>query len=344
MKLNPLISVVITVYNMQQYLAECMESVQNQTYQNLDIVLVDDGSKDKSSSMCDDYAAKDSRVQVIHKKNGGLVSAWMAGVEQAKGIYVVFIDSDDWIERNMIEELVRHLKGDVLEIICSDYIIEKKDKSILKKQALPPGVYVRHYIEKSLSSQLLGEEVRYIHCSRCMKIISKELIQKNLKYCNPNITMGEDLNIMFPAFLDAERIVIVENGFYYHYRLVEESMAHKYDAGLFDKINRLYQTLQDIILDKFEKDDRKEFFLDRLKREYIFLLFLVLKNELRGPRENCVKRIVELVQISKKDKGLEDVCVEVYSKANQLLYFIWKHPDVFRVTLGRMIIGIFDRL
>jgi len=314
MKLNPLISIIITVYNMEQYLEECMKSVLNQTYTNLDIVLVDDGSKDKSAKMCDAYAAKDSRVQVFHQKNGGLMSAWMAGVERAKGKYLLFVDSDDWIELNMVEKLLVHLTGIGTEIICSDYIIEKKAKSVLIKQALQPGIYDREYIQGKLSGQLLGNEVRQIHCSRCMKLISKELIVNNMKYCNREITMGEDLNIMFPAFLDAERIVVVEEGFYYHYRFVDTSMAHKYSTGLYEKVNLLYKQLQKLICDKFRDTNQKEIFLNALKKEYVFLLFLVLKNELRGSQKEYKKRIVTIVKENKKQEELENVQIKVKSK------------------------------
>ncbi len=344
MKYNPLISIIIPVYNMEEYLEECMISVQNQTYKNLDIVLVDDGSKDRSPEMCDNYALKDSRVRVIHKKNGGLISAWIAGVEQAKGQYLVFVDSDDWIELNMVEKLSQHLIGQVPEIICSDYVIEKKEKSISVRQSLKPGIYEREYIEKNLYDQLLGNEIRRIHASRCMKLISRELVVNNIKFCNPEITMGEDLNIMFPAFLDAERIVIVEDGFYYHYRLVDESMAHKYNSKLYVKVNILYKTIQNIIYNKFTKDRRQEIFLNALKKEYIFLLFLVLKNELRGPGKGCAKRIREIVREAKIQEKLGNVQVEVNSKANKLLYFIWKYPGKISVLLGRCAIGIFDRL
>lgn len=342
--MQPLISIVIPVYNMEKYLDECMNTVLKQTYENLDIVLVDDGSKDGSVLMCDAYAKQDDRVQVIHKENGGLMSAWMEGVRHAKGEYLAFVDSDDWVELSMIEELAGKLTGTQREIICSNYIVEKKDRSRKETQSLPAGVYTREYIENTLYDELLGKEVRRIHCSRCMKLISRELIVNNMPYCNPKITMGEDLNIMFPTFLDAHRIVIVEGGYYYHYRLVEESMAHKYDARLFEKVSLLYTTLKAIIESKLENDGRKESFLTALKKEYIFLLFYVLKNELRGPYQGCIRRIGQLVSRAKEEEQLDKITLEVNSKAGKLLYFIWKKPDSFRVLTGRIAIGIFDRL
>lgn len=342
---TPLVSIIIPVYNVEQYLDQCMETVLGQTYSNLDIILVDDGSKDKSSQMCDEYAAKDNRVQVLHKENGGLISAWTAGVKSALGDYLAFVDSDDWIEKNMIEELVKCSNGSS-EIICSNYIIEKMEKqqSIKVKQSMKPGIYERVEIEKQLFSTMLGMEERRIHSSRCMKLISKELIVDNIQHVNNEVTMGEDLNIMFPAMLDANRIVVLEEGFFYHYRFVDASMVHKYNPKMNDKIHILGKALQQTIEKKISNPKEKNMLLEGLKKEYIFLLFIVLKNELRGPGKGVTSRIQKILNSAKQEMKLHEVDVQVSGKANQLLYFIWKNPNTFRVTLGRMAIKIFDRM
>lgn len=100
---KPLISVVVPVYNVAKYLKKSIESIVNQTYTNLEIILVDDGSKDESGEICEDYSLKDSRIIVIHKPNGGLSDARNAGIKQAKGEYITFVDSDDTIDYDMIE-------------------------------------------------------------------------------------------------------------------------------------------------------------------------------------------------------------------------------------------------
>lgn len=343
---TPLVSIIIPVYNVEQYLDQCMETVLGQTYSNLDIILVDDGSKDKSSQMCDEYVAKDKRVKVLHKENGGLISAWTAGVKSALGDYLTFVDSDDWIEKNMIEELVKYSNGSSAEIICSNYVIEKtqKQQSIKVKQSMKPGIYERKAIEKELFPTMLGMEERRIHSSRCMKLISKELIVENMQHVNNEVTMGEDLNIMFPAMLDAKRIVVLEEGFFYHYRFVDASMVHKYNPKMSDKIRILGKALRQTIEKKISNPEEKKMLLEGLKKEYIFLLFIVLKNELRGPGKGVTLRIQKILNSAKQEMKLHEVDVQVSGKANQLLYFIWKNPNTFRVTLGRMAIKIFDRM
>lgn len=344
MKREPLVSVIIPVYNAEEYLKECVDSVINQTYENLDIILVDDGSKDNSPKMCDKYYKNDERVQVIHKENGGLVSAWKAGVETSKGEYLVFLDSDDWIDLFMIEDMVKQATGKGREIVCGNYRIEKKNQSITVKQALEPDVYDRTRIERKVIPYLLGKEERILHYSRCMKLISRELIIQNMQYTDELLTMGEDAGIMLPALWDADYIVVMEDAFYYHYRLVDASMVHKYNPHMYEKVELLYENLKETIEKKFKTEHESRLFLEGLKKEYIFLLFFVLKNELRGPKEGCEKRICEIMQKAEREKGLAEVTVEVNGKANRLLYFILKHPGKLSVWLGRTTIGIFDRV
>ena len=104
----PKVSIVVPVYNMEKYLDRCVKSIQAQTLQDIEIILVDDGGKDRSVQMCDEYAAADSRVKVLHKPNGGLTSAWKAGSRIATGEYTGYIDSDDFIEKEMydLEEII----------------------------------------------------------------------------------------------------------------------------------------------------------------------------------------------------------------------------------------------
>lgn len=114
--MEPLISVIVPVYNVEEYLNKCVESIVNQTYKNLEILLIDDGSPDSCPEMCDDWAEKDSRIRVIHKENGGLSSARNMGLDNCSGDYVGFIDSDDWIDLNFFETLYNNLKKDGADI------------------------------------------------------------------------------------------------------------------------------------------------------------------------------------------------------------------------------------
>lgn len=107
---QPLISVIVPIYKVEQYLNRCVQSIVDQTYKNLEIILVDDGSPDNSPAMCDAWAEKDDRVQVVHKKNGGVSSARNAGLDAANGAYIGFVDGDDYIEPDMYAQLLQAIQ------------------------------------------------------------------------------------------------------------------------------------------------------------------------------------------------------------------------------------------
>lgn len=133
MKNMPLISVIVPIYKVEKYLRQCIESIIEQTYSNIEIILVDDGSPDQCGLICDEYKTKDNRVVVIHKSNGGLSSARNAGLRIAKGQYIAFIDSDDFIERTMFEELLNLcLKYNVMMAACNYAVVT--EKSTLKNE------------------------------------------------------------------------------------------------------------------------------------------------------------------------------------------------------------------
>jgi glycosyltransferase involved in cell wall biosynthesis len=130
MRENSLISVIVPIYKVQDYLDECIESIINQTYSNIEVILVDDGSPDRCPQMCDEWAKRDSRIRVIHKKNGGLSSARNAGLDVAKGEYISFVDSDDFICKDALENLYNRIKDDKSIGITSGLIYRYQDGSI----------------------------------------------------------------------------------------------------------------------------------------------------------------------------------------------------------------------
>lgn len=128
-----LISIIVPVYNVEKYIFKCVDSIINQTYKNIEIILVDDGSTDRSGIICDEYKKKDNRVKVIHKKNGGLSDARNVGINEAKGNYLVFIDSDDWVTNNMIEYLYNLAYKYDADIVQGDYIESYTEDEYIKK-------------------------------------------------------------------------------------------------------------------------------------------------------------------------------------------------------------------
>lgn len=328
-----LISVIVPVYNAQEYLERCVDSIVNQTYKNLEIILVDDGAKDKSPQMCDAYAADDPRIHVIHKENGGLMSAWMAGVEKSGGDYLSFVDSDDWVETDMMEEMLQMASGRPGEIICGNFVIEKAGKSTSHYHELPPGVYEDRELENGIKSRLLGNERRTISMSRCMKLFSRELIVDNLKLCNPAIKMGEDVNIVLPALLDCKRVVILEGALHYHYVYYSSSIVHKYDPSMYSGIRLLLETIRDIFIDKGVKGWEGQW-----EPESLFLLMLAVKNELRGGKKGYAGRICEMCKDTHVGEIAAGYGISPEESVNKILLWVMKKPAWWRCAVGK---GIF---
>lgn len=330
------ISMIIPVYNAEQYLKKCVDSVRAQTYGNLEIMLVDDGSTDSSGELCDTYAEKDERIRVVHKENGGLVSAWKAGVKECSGEYVSFLDSDDWINPEMLSEMSAYLTGNDREMVISDYIIERDGGSQeYVWQKLAPGEYGRKEIEEKIFPCLLGQEERYITISRCMKLISKRLISENGNYTDPAIIVGEDTTIMLPVLLDCQRIVAMDHKAYYHYLYVKESMVHKYNEKLTENIRKLIQTTDRILKDKFTGDKLEEQ-KKHLDQESILWYFLVLKNEARGNPSGYRRNILKLCRSEEIRDLVKRTEITVNQPANKLLYLVMKHPGEVTVRLPRL--------
>lgn len=150
--MDEMVSIVVPVYGVEKYIDECVKSLQNQTYENLEILLVDDGGKDRSAEICEQYAAKDSRIKVIHKKNGGAASARNVGIDAATGEYICFIDGDDLIEKDYVMHLWTALKeadADISE--CGLYYMTKVDKSPIEIEEL--GVADRNEYLKRFTRQ-----------------------------------------------------------------------------------------------------------------------------------------------------------------------------------------------
>lgn len=154
-----MLSVIIPVYNAELYLRKCLDSVLGQTYRNLEIILVDDDSTDRSLRLCEQYAKTDERIKVIHKEHGGLVQARKTGTASASGMYLTYVDADDWIDPDAYEKVFKSLDGQDTDMILYGLIEEYEDVSIEKRNNLPEGYYCR-------------EEIKEKYCRICSAVMS----------------------------------------------------------------------------------------------------------------------------------------------------------------------------
>lgn len=338
------ISIVVPVYNVEGYLDACVASLLRQTYENKEILLIDDGSTDQSGKLCDQYAQSNPEIRVVHKENGGLISAWKRGVEEAQGDYITFVDSDDTIDANMLAEMAMELTGSEEEIITSDYVIvEDNGKRTPVWQSLRPGSYEEKELISQVWPKLLGQEHRYVHMSRCMKLIPKAMLVANYHYCDASIRMGEDVTILLPVLLSCKRLVVMDHKAYYNYLYLTESMAHKYDKGMYENNKRLYAIIQRIIEDK-TNGVLKDTLLKQAKKEYLLLLLLVLKDEARGNPTGYANNIRTIAKDQEIKALVKDNPLALQEKSNKLLYLALKYPNWLTLHLLRLAMIIFYRL
>lgn len=242
--MDAMISIIVPVYNVELYLNTCLDSIRAQTYRNFEVVLVDDGSTDSCGKICDEYSNRDDRFKVIHKKNGGLMSAWKKGLEYAKANLIMFVDSDDWVEKNTLEIFYNEYLKTKAEVICCSFFHSFKNKDIPDDHTVKPGFYNKKRIENEIFPVLINDGKplsRGVRICRWAKLINKELLVNNLFWTDDQITIGEDLNIMFPIILETSSIDILSEQYLYHYRSNDESIMKKVSPEMFSKVELLYE-------------------------------------------------------------------------------------------------------
>ena len=228
-----LVSIIIPVYNVEQYLNKCIESIINQTYPNIEVILIDDGSKDLSGKICDNYAKKDSRIKVIHKKNEGVSCARNDGVKNSKGKYVFFIDSDDYIDIDAIEKMIDEIDKD--EIIKISHRLVRNNRII--KSISNNGTFSKvDYIKKVLIGDIGGHSWGYL--------LNKDIID-NL-YFDERTSCMEDTLFIINCILRAEKIKCINTTFYNH--VIN-------DNGITASVNRIERNINDYMysLNEIEK-------------------------------------------------------------------------------------------
>lgn len=274
-----MISVIIPVYQVERYIEKCMESVINQTYSDIEIIIVNDGSLDHSIDICENFRKQDSRIQIVHKKNGGLMSAWMEGLKRASGEWIFFVDSDDWVEKNAIDLLYNSIADENIDIVCGNYYIESDNGSIPDKHSIKSGVYVGDKIKSEIIPKLIsnsGFMDRGIRICRWAKLIRRELLLKNVHYCDCRLTIGEDMNIMVPTIVSARGIQILENAYIYHYRMNPDSIMKKMSPTMWKKVELLFEKMSGVCAELDHKILRKQ-----LEIDFLDMTIMVIEKELR---------------------------------------------------------------
>ena len=258
------IGVVITIYNIENYIKKCLNSVIGQTYKDLEIILVDDGSSDNSGLICDEYAKQDRRIRVIHKKNQGLVLARMTGIQALDTEFVAFVDGDDWIEPDMYEKMAGIVQETGSDMVISGIIFDEEGREIPEQEIIPPGTYDSQEIESTIVPIMMFDKQygqRSGITSLCTKLFKRSLLLESMETMDPEITYGEDGAVTFVCIARARVLTIVEDR-WYHYIIRNGSMVRQYSMDSLKKV-RIFNHYMKQALKKLDIWEKTEYQLEQ---------------------------------------------------------------------------------
>jgi len=312
-----LISVIVPVYKVEKYLCKCIDSIINQTYENLEIILVDDGSPDDCPRICDEYAKKDKRIKVIHKENGGVSSARNRGIEVATGDYIAFVDSDDWIESDMYECLYNKMVSEKAECAKGLYCInddrEKQEKFFqyiyTDEEIKDKFLYDLMFAPCIIDSKAQKNDVLLV----CY-LIKKDIIKNNNIYFKTNMKTAEDYIFLIEVLLKAKKLVVVDK-ILYHYRIRDDSTMSTYKTNFLEDMYVSIDFREAIYTD----DKYKEILIQQKKADFISAIVnCCLDNRKWRYRYINIKEIRK----SMKENGLLKGKIQLRDKRKVIFYLL----------------------
>lgn len=284
MNQSEMISIIVPIYNVEDYLEVCIDSIINQTYTNLEIILVDDGSTDNCPAICDEYVKRDGRIRVIHKENGGQDSARKAGIAVARGDYIGYVDGDDWIELQMYESLLGHMIKNQVSVVESgvidswDEVQEKrvtwlkegcyKDDTFLKKAA-PYIIYSGNFFRHGIFPYLVT------------KLFKKSVIKKYQELPDPTNNVMDDVMCVFPCVMESKSLYVT-NECFYHYRVRDNSTKRQVRNDIADIVIKNYESW----LLRFDRTVQADLIQKQLNYFIMYLLIAKAIHVFDSPKED----------------------------------------------------------
>lgn len=264
--MKELISIIVPIYNVEKYLPRCIESIQAQTYKNLEILLIDDGSPDSCPEICDDYAKKDKRIKVIHKANGGLSDARNAGIDAATGEYLGFVDSDDYIHPEMYERLWKQVVQERADIaLCN---MERVYGAVAKRFQAGEDL-VKTYSGTQAIKNILDKNLHVISVVAWGKLYKKNLFE-GVRF--PKGKIHEDEFTTYKLYYKSGRVVELSGQYYFYFQRDDSIMGVKNKKISYDGLEA-YERMAE-----FFKEEKNTELLYMIKYKYLYMLKETVKN------------------------------------------------------------------
>ena len=285
-----LFSVIVPIYNIEKYIRRCIDSVLTQPFADYELILVDDGSPDGCPGICDEYAAKDKRIKVIHKANGGLVSARQEGIKIATGDYIVNLDGDDAITPNALEDACKIITDTGADIVSFSYQCSVDGVlGEVKNELTDEGFYDKNGIEKYIFPKLLSDKnMNHVFYFLWGKAIKRELITENQLNVNPDISLGEDLSCLVPCYLEAKSLY-VSRKVCYLYTIRNDSISKDFKTHQISQIEDVIKGLCAL------KMDKPVDFEEQISRYSCFMCFAILAAAAEGGYFKSAEKIKKLI-------------------------------------------------
>ena len=269
---RPKVSVIVPVYKVEKYLDRCVQSLIHQTFSDVEIILVDDGSPDGCPAMCDEYARMDNRIKVVHKENGGLSSARNEGLNCIAGDYFMFVDSDDWLDLETWEVCYEEIEASEADCLMFSYTKEFGNHSIVnhvfyRDRIEWNEIEVKKYLHRRLFG-LIGKELARpqngdLIVSACMQLFKTSKF-RHIRFVDTKIIGTEDCWYQILLYEHCHRFIYIDRPFYHYLRINEGSLTTKYNPYLFDRWQKMYDYMEAYISEHQKSKDYKQALENRI--------------------------------------------------------------------------------
>lgn len=333
-------SLIVPVYNVQDYLHQCIESILKQTYKEFEVILVDDGSTDNSGKICDEYAQKDNRIKVVHKINAGLVSARKEGLKSSSGEFIINIDSDDWIENILLEEIEKIINVYSPDVIAFNFFYNTFSKQTIKEHNLKEGYYDKNALEKEIYPKMLYDNSQPFYSFGLRPNLWGKVFRRNILYNNQlevddRITLGEDAACTYPTMLQAKSLFVLNKPLY-HYRYNEKSITNSYKKNMLENNEKLINHL-------FNKLGNNHNLNKQIYHYIAFLLFLSIFNEVKN-NETLFKKAKKIRDFFSKEYYVESLKIIDYSSLSFKKKMLFKLLKNNQYLLSLIIVKVWSLL
>ncbi len=299
------LSVIIPIYNSGTYLNACIDSVLAQTYSDLEVILVDDGSTGPEPEICEGYASRDSRVRVIHQVNAGSVAARETGIRVASSPYITFVDSDDYIDSDYYEHMMNSMLQTQADVVIAAYTLFDETSEEKVTQGINDGIYEGDSLKYLYHNMNCIDTIYYtagVFPSNWTKIYRTELLKTFSDRLPRTIRMGDDAGLTFPYLLKSDKIVVDNSICGYHYRKVSGSISHTTDETLFTGSSALY-----IYLKQFYDEMNDPGISAQLEMYRAYLIGTAINSWMNGPLITGLSRLNKIRKLAERTTLLNNL-------------------------------------